>query len=314
MDGRIRWLMGEVDAWREEGIVTEGTAEQIRERYADEADEPSLAVRSFYILGGVLLAGAVFALFAFLRIRDLISEDGWSPWLMFLGFGALWIALGAVARGQWKNTELSDALLVAGLVQVAALVGPDPGPEILFFAAPVIAAAVLLYQHKEAVIPTAALLVLSGTLPAAWERAGWGDDDFQVGMWLLSAVLVLAGTLAWTRLKDLPWRIPGSVIAGAGAALGWTVFSAETLDARVGFTGDTQVLVAIGLAALLGVGLWLKDRALVYVGGLGLTIDIIVFAFDVGDVEWGLATLIVMSVGLLAVATWLRRRRQLLPQ
>lgn len=309
MDSRRRaWLLNEAQGWVDAGIIDAEQRRRIGGHYPEAEVRASLATRTFYVLGGALLGAAVFALWVFLDAQGVIDmDDGRFAWWMFATFAAVWYGIAAfVIR---DNPELGEAFLVAGLIQSTALVGPDPGPDFLFAFAPLAAAAVFVWRMRDAVIPVIALAAFEGATPAALMH--WLEDgDAAVTTWLVVAALAFAGVVVLVRSVAVPWRHIGLAVAAIGAAVGWVALSEETLTANLDWDGAMEAVVAVGLAAVLGVGLLLREPSALYVGGLGLTVDAVVFAFDVGGLNWGLGTLIVLSVGLITAASLLRRHQK----
>ena len=290
-----------------DGLIPDTAWRAIAARYPRDDARPSLAITTFYALGGALLAAAVFALWGVLEINDVLPADGRPVWLFFLAFTALW-AIGGTAAREMGNPELSMALFLAALIQGVALVGPDPGADALFLVPVVFAAGVLTWHGRHAIVATAALVVLEVTGAVALERL-IADDGWSTLTWTLFATASLAAVLVWGRRADIAWRWSLSAVAAAATAIAWIFMVEETVASSFGFDGRHEVFIGLGLGAMLGVGLALRDRAMLYVAGLGLTADAVVFAFDVGGVTWGLVTLIVLSGSLIALATWLRRRQ-----
>lgn len=296
--------------WQSKGMFKSGAFAHIEKTLGPVADEgsPSLAMQSFYAIGGVMLGAASAALYGLLELNNILQGEH-SAWFFFLIFAVLFggVAVGTRMAGQ---AELADALAIATLVPTAIMLGPRPVNDGLYFLPVLLAGAMLAWRHRAHLVPLLSLGVLCVGLPIAlFQTIGddWSLGDQASWAWLATAVLVFAGTIVWTRLQDLKWEMEGLGATTIAAAMAWINVVAEVIEPT--FDGGYEVIIALGLGALIGVGVLLKERVIIFVSGIALAIDAIIFAFDIGGPTTGLIVLLAMAGGLIAVATILRRRK-----
>ncbi len=296
--------------WQQRGLLRDGALTTIESELGPVADEatPSLAMQSFYAIGGVMLGAASAALFALLELNGAMSGAN-SAWWFFLIFAILFsgAAIGTRMAGQ---PELADALAIASLVPIAILMGPEPITDWLYFVPVLACAGIMSWRRDGHLVPLLALGVMSVAIPIAYYNVigdDWTLGDSASWAWLITATAVFAGVVAWTRLSKLRWEMEGLAATTLAVSAAWINVVAEAIEPS--FDGGYEVVIAIGLAVLIGVGLLLKERVIVFVSGIALAIDAIVFAFDVGGPEVGLTVLLLMAGGLIATATLLRRRK-----
>ncbi len=296
-------------------MFKQGAFAHIQKTLGPVADEgsPSLAMQSFYAIGGVMLGAATAALYGLLELNDVLQGDH-SAWFFFLIFAVLFGGI-AVATRMAGQEELGDALAIATLVPTAILMGPRPITDWLYFAPVVFSGAILGWRHKAHLVPLLALGVMSVAIPIAlFQTIGdqWSLGDEASWAWLVVASLVLAGTIVWTRMQELKWEMEGLGATTLAAAIAWITVVTESIEPS--FDGGYEVVIAIGLAVLIGLGVLLKERVIIFVSGIAMAIDAIVFAFDIGGPTTGLLVLLGMAAGLIAVATWMRRRKGQTPR
>lgn len=296
--------MDEARAWADEGLIPSESLPGIEERYAAviRDDEPSLAMRTFYAIGGVLLGAAVFALFAVLQSEGLIAQTQAAAWLLFL---AAAIVLGAIGAGLVLSgrMEVGDAVLLAALLPAVALAGPEaPGTEALALLAPLAAGGVLVWRRHRVEPALGGLLGLEVALPLALGEHLRLSEATGTMLWFLGALAIAAGVV-WLA-RGLAWRPAGVAVATGGLCIGIVAAIAENLPLAT--EGATAAVVGVAFLAVLFLALSLREVAALFVAGHALVIDAVVFAFQLGGPVWGLVALVVLAGGMFATAGRLR--------
>jgi hypothetical protein len=126
-------------------------------------------------------------------------------------------------------------------------------------------------------------------------------------VWLLMASLVFIGTMLSRNYWSLDWANQAAVGATAGVIFSWISVVFSVIEPS--FDGGYETLIALGLAVLIGTGIGLKDPLVTFVAGIALAIDAIIFAFDIGGLTTGLLVLLALAIGLITLASVLRKRR-----
>lgn len=291
--------------WNERGMFKPGAFEHVERELAQTAreDEPSLAMQSFYAVGGLMLGAATAALFGLLQLNDVLGDGETTAWGFFTLFAALLLAAGTalVLSGQ---RDLGEALLLAGVVPVAISIGPRPPLDALWFLPVLVGLGLVAGRHRRRVLPIVGLALALVALPMVLYRSI--EEEPASLFWLLCAATAWLGALAWNRVGSPPWSDEaafGTTLSVAAAWLGVTFTIIEpTFDAA------PEVFLGLALLVLLGVGIVVRQRGVVFAAGAALTVDAIVFAFNVGGPTTGLVVLLALAVGLITAATLLRRR------
>lgn len=317
MSTRRQILLDALDDWHREGSIDEPTWRFLRSRYehappgeldaplapAAEPAEPlasaprekgAFAFDAMQFVGGLLLGAATIALVLYLDVPDANV-----PWVL-LGLAGIGMAAAAAARyglGEAK-AGLTEAALAAGLVPAAVAGGYaiDDGPTLAAAGAAVLAIAAQLLRRGQGPSSVLAAAAFSlGSVAVVFRDIGSEPSLAQAFLWFA----VLSGYLAFLLIqRRIGWT---GVAAGAMAiplTIAWIVLMMQTFDHLESVA--VELLVGLLLAALMGVGIWLSTRALVAAAAAGLTIDAIVFAFDVG----GALTALVVLVTLGGLLVW----------
>lgn len=297
--------------WEAKGMFKPGAFTHIEKSLADIADEPSLAMQSFYAIGGVLLGAATAALYALLEINDLIGDAPTTAWLFFLIWAIVLLGAG-LGTSMTAQKELGDALLLAGLVPTTILLGPTPPlHEALIATAAVLAFGVLALRREAYLLPVVSLALACVAVPVLIFRVlPWdlfGDNDVATWFWLLAALGIWGMMAIWNRVARPQWDDEGAAITTVALGIAWVMTVFEVFDIQT--DGVSEIVIGLGLGALIGAGVLLKERGIIFTAGIGLTIDAIAFAFNVGGPTVGLITLLLLAGGLIAWATVLRRRK-----
>lgn len=322
-------LLGELDAWRREGVLDEATHVLLRSRYenaprSDELDadaihgpgprrgadaetieggsKRSFAADSMQFVGGLLLGAGLVALLVFL---DVGSES--APYVL-LGLGALMVVPAMVGAMRGAPSGLVEAGLSGGLVPILVGVGTaidasrQPGDfgattEVLVpLLVALLTIGILVLRKGEG--PTT--LVAGGGFVFAVAAATLLREDFLFGdptmatrwTWFL-AQLGLAGLLAMWRGKLWTEISLAALVIPATMAF---VLLLEPLSLEaLGY----ELVIAIWLAPILAGGIFLGSRGLVTGAAAGLTIDAVAFAFEIGGP--GTAVVVLLALGGLLV-------------
>ncbi len=297
--------------WEARGMFKPGAFVRIEAELRPAAQTPNLAMQSLYVVGGILLGAATAALYALLQTNDLMSSSQPAAWWYFLVCAILLLGT-ATAVHLLGQHELGDALMLAGMVPLAILLGPDtPGDQEPLRALPFLAAiGILVFRHRAHLLPAVALGLALVALPVFLYRLWAGDaadTDAATQAWLALAASMWGGIMAWNRFGELRWDLEGAALTTAALIAAWVTIVVTVFSP--GFDGGPQIIIALGLGALIGAGILLKERGVIATAAAALTIDAIVFAFDFGGPTVGLLTLVFLAAGLIAVATLLRRRK-----
>lgn len=300
-------LRQEVPAWVDEGLITDQQAQAILERHTaagpPDGERTEWISTLLYGTAAVLLGAAAIA-FIFVGIDPSVKP----PYL--LGIGLTLAAAGVVLdRVNPERDLLADALLAAGLAPLAAgpLEASATNGGALGYGLPAMAlpAAYLVWRRDQPFLPT---LSVVGFTVAAWAT---GYDPLPPEgahppiVWLTMQGLLLVALVALDRVwrdRDAAAPVALGVLALAGSLIPFLV---ETVEIS---SSETVGLVLGGaLLAVLGAGVALRHRGLVYGASIGLAVDAMVFAFDVGGVWLGTGLLVALAVALIWQAELLKR-------
>lgn len=312
-------LRRELDAWHAEGVLDEATYRLLRSRYdhappgeldaplvspggggagaasgrpepvrpGEAEDRRSRAADVTQFVGGLLVGAAMVALVVFLGYDGAAAE---LP-LAMLGGVLLAGAVAAQLRVGETHASLVEAAYAAGLVPlgVAAAMGFDNDAALGPLVLALVVGAHAFKRGRGASIALCAIVFAIGSAAVSMQLF---DDTrgTQPGLWLVLLSGYLALTLVWRRDR---W----SDVSAGLLVLPMTLAYLFLLDQA--FETDStlllEVAVALFLGALFGIGLWLSSRGLVAAAAAGLTIDAIVFAFDLGGA--GTALVVLLALG-----------------
>lgn len=292
--------------WHHRGMFKQGAFEQLKRELGPIAAEgsPGLAMQALYSVGGLMLGAATAALFGLLRLNEVIGDTEGTAWLFFALFAVLLLGVGVVLLFVGQQ-DLGDALLLAGVVPAAITLGPQPPTDALWMLPALVGLGLVFGRHRGYVLPVVGLALTLVTLPVALFRS-LQEEPASI-WWLLGAVSAWAGVLTWNRIRAPSWSdeaAAATTLAVAGAWLGFTFTVIEP-----SFDAGYEVVLGLALLVLLAVGILTRQRGVVFASAAALTVDAIVFAFDIGGPTTGLVVLLALAVGLITTATLLRRRR-----
>lgn len=296
--------------WESKGMFKPGAFASIEKSLAVDSRETSLAMQSFFVVGGILLGAATAALYALLLVNDVFPDTQPAAWNFFLVCAAALLIAG-VTTSLLAQKDLGDALLIAGMVPLGTLLGPEiMGDQEILRAIPVLGAlGIVAFRRAGHLVPALALGLATAALPIFLYRLLEGSDGSEAATsaWLAGAVAAWAGMAAWNHFDRIPWRHEGAVLTTLGAAAAWI---ATTIDIiQPSFDGGYELLLGIGFSVLLGTGILLKQPGIVFAAAAALTVDVIVFAFQFGGPTVGLLTLLGLAAALITTAILLRRRK-----
>ncbi len=224
MSGRIQWLHGEIEAWLRDGLIAPDLAERLRGRYPPSGrGSRSAALIGFAVLGALLLGGGIILLLAH-NWSDLSRPMRTAIALAPLVAAQL-LALAGALRGAdgpaWREGigvfwTLTIGAAIAMVGQIYNLSGSYDAFMLtwLLLALPVVH---LLRSSLSAV------LCVAGAL--AWTAPHAGDLPRVLGYWPLTlavAPLLLRGSrrgVFTSGLALLRWALTASIFAGLGLTL-----------------------------------------------------------------------------------------------
>lgn len=289
-------LAEEVPGWIQEGIVTDEQAQRLLDRYHADASHPvddeeeGWASHLLYGTAGALLGAAALA---FILVGLDPAE---ARWPLLLSGGALLgvgVALDLVLP---VRRLLAQASMAASLIPMAASV-MDQGFELGMWATMAVAAGLIVWQHRSRFVPAfsvVAYAVASGAgtfeLVSDGAQAAW--------LWFAMIAALGVGTVLVDRLlRDEDGVTPVALAVGALAISLLPVFL-QGVDIQ----DSENVELALGgvMALVMTAGLGLKHRGVVVGAAVVLTIDAVVFAFDVGGAFLGTGVLLALA----AVMVW----------
>jgi len=312
-------LIEALGAWRAAGDIDDETHERLARRvtgepvvaYAPRAEASALGeasaaegvqaprvgrgfgADSMQFVGGLLVGAGLVALVIFLDVGEDVGQ-----WL-FLGIGVT-VILGAVllhfSAGESRRS-LIDAAFAVGFVPLGVgatqeiFQADSPLPALLAFAT-ALGVHVLLQGRGPATFLATACASLA-SLGAVLQF--FDDIDATAAMiWLLLLLGYLALALIWRRES---WSAASAGALVIPISIAFIMFLVDAL----GDPDSVAVEISLGLllGALLGVGIWLGVRALVASAAGALTIDAVVFAFDIGGP--GTAVVVLLALGGLLV-------------
>jgi hypothetical protein len=312
MDRReARTALRLADEWHKQRLLPSASLETLRARYSAAAagTGESFGTGVLYGLGGVLLGAAAFALLFLLEENGIISDsERVAPWL-FLAWGLFWAAAAFSTDLGLRKLELGDAFHVAALVAITASGIPRADELWLWAFAMAYALAVVAYRRERWMLPVLALIAFNvAVVSFVWGRLERTSDELAMAAWFALAAAQLATLVLQGRIARRPWSATAIGLATlllAGTFLGFYFETAD--DSLPQFAGDAEVYVAVLMAALMAVGLWLKEKGMVLACALVVAIDAIVFAFDVGELIGGLIAILAVAGLLIWQAGSLRR-------
>lgn len=313
-------LLEALDAWRAEGALDDDTWRFLRSRYenapgADELDAPldhvgrtppsetshaatraprpkGFAADAMQFVGGLLVGAGLVALVVFFDIAE--REAGWA----MAALGALLLV--PASLGAWRGAPhgLVEAGLAGALVPLsvgaATAMGQDDIVLPLLVAAVTVAITALRRGEGASVLTAAASFTLAMAAATIGQERLLGEEVLpQRWAWLISLLAYAAFLLLW-RTRTWVSVTLGLLVAPLAGAFAVILDAMDTLTS-VG----AELVMGAFLGALLAVGIALRVRGLVAGAAAALTIDALVFAFDVGGP--GTAVVVLLALGGLLV-------------
>lgn len=318
MTSRRAILLEALDEWRREGAIDEDAWRFLRSRYenapAGELDAPldgaapearladaieeerkgGFALDAMQFVGGLLLGAAAIALVIYLEV-----ETDAVPWVL-VGLGAAGVGAAAAVHlllGE-ERSGLTEAALAGGLVPAAVSAGyaiaeADPLAGLVAVALAVVGQVLRGGRGPSTLVAAAAFSL--GSAAVIVEDVTNEPGTARALAWLAALLGYTALALAFRRQRWSGVAVGAMVIP---LVIAWIALLGLTFDGLESVT--LELLVGAFLAALLAVGVWLGVRGLVAAAAAGLTIDAIVFAFDVG----GPGTALVLLLALGGLLVW----------
>lgn len=292
------------DAWVQEGLVTPEQAERIRARHplaeGGATGEGGVATL-LYGAAGVLLGAAGIALIA-------VSLDIESAQVPLALVAAAFFGAALAVRFLLHKEMLADALLVAVLPPAVACGFGDA--EAFTIVGVVASVGLFLWRRASGFVPTLAVIAFSVAAPVASGRlteatlgAGAQADTF-MWLWVMAQLAFLIGVVLVDRLVTRKDEVAPTALAVIGLAASVIGFLASAMDLESEAVEVGLGVVMLGAAIL---GAMLRHRGLVLGGAVALSIDAIVFGFDVGGPYVGTLTLVVVAGVLIWQAEVVKR-------
>ncbi|MFA5860208.1 MAG: hypothetical protein WDA16_00795 [Candidatus Thermoplasmatota archaeon] len=304
-------VLAELDKWHGEGLISADHHATLRARsLADPSlDAPAAPSRQergtqaanwLQLVGGLLLGAAMVALVSFL---DMPTDQ--AP-IALLALGAA-AALGGITlylRQRDARVGLADAALAAGLValSVSPFIGDEAGRSVYGLVTMGLAVGALLVRRGQgplAVLSGAAFTL--GSLAATRPEFFGNATDYAALEWWAS---LLGFSFVLLVFRRETWSNVASGLMMGPHAIAFIMW----LDAA-GLRGSRNVELAVGgyFALALTLGIWLGVRGLVAGAAAALTIDAVVFAYDLGGAGNALVLLLVLGGVLVWQAEFIRR-------
>jgi uncharacterized membrane protein YidH (DUF202 family) len=289
-------LKDEVPDWVAEGIIDEGQAQRILERYETGSigEEASRARTLLYATAAVLLGAAGIAL-----VFVGLDPDPVQPWLAAtaVGFVAAGVGLHALRP---ERDLLVDALLAAALapLAVATFEPTVANATTVAYGVPTLALAVayLGWRREQPFLPT--LAVVGFTAASGGTMFNAVDAEATAALaWLVTQLGLLGLVLGLDRFTldgEETTPVALATVAVAGSLIPFLV---ETVGAEQAET--VQLVIGAVMVVALGAGLWLEHRGLLAGAAVALGIDAIAFSFTVGGVWLGTGVLVALAAALI---------------
>ena len=278
-------------------------------------------------LGGSLLAAAAIAavllLFPQPTYNGVFDQDAWlrREVLQAWTLGALGIVGAGIGFGLFyrtRNRDLADAFLVAALTCLASMGMPSQSAGRFLAPVGLVATVAIPLLRRGAVV--AALSGFGFALAAfrtydVWFGAPFtfnlGDRRLGASLWLALAALHLAA-VAWGRIGlGAKWLTLALGVEAVAVVPAIVAFAGDVLDpGRSAFHqyGGTEILIALAESGLLAFAILRREAPLLVAAAFVISVDAVVFAFDVGGQKFGVVSLLVVSAAVLGLGTVLRKR------
>jgi hypothetical protein len=333
-------ILRELDAWLADGLITSEQHARLRARIeaqraaalpprADAAlgiahpiapDAPAaagtrgerrgaMAVDWLQFVGGLLLGAALVALVAYLVPANSARTNTDTPRaLLLFGLGVFAIGVGIAAymalSRQGRAPGLGDAAMAAGLVplSISAFGLVDAKLQWLAYLAALAPVAVHVVRRGQGPLAVLAGAAFALITFAASEFGLFSGNAKDPGAYVwLGALLAYGAFMLTTRRETWTTVTLGLYVAPLAGSFARILSDSGIADSRT-----IELLMGAFLAAILGVGVLLQNRGLVAGAAAGLTIDAVVFAFDLGGPLPALVLLLVLGGLLVWQAEFLR--------
>lgn len=299
--------------WHNEGLISKTSMAKLEARYADDAGpevgHPNRVDEGFSRMAVTLLAGAAWVLTAAILAGPAIA--GAEP----MAFGIVGI-IGAGLAGAgsfllWRLAgadEYAEALGVTAILlfATAGFAFGSEGLEVFTFIAAAMFLALPWLPQKTGLIASHGALLSLGLWIMAFMFAEMGDAAVVVGF-VLSLLLVASMLLVPRLVTARDWTPIGdaSFLAAVALIVMAVWFSVDTLGLDDSYA--IELFVGFIAALCIGAGYFFGSRPVLLAGVLGLSVDAVVFGFDIG-VFAGIPMLLLVSGALVFLAIWSQRR------
>lgn len=221
---QVRWLMGEVERWERDGVVTGEVALRLRKRYEGlESAGAQRAVTAFSVLGALLIGAGLLLLLAH-NWSDLprYARTACSllPLLMAQGLGWFGLRAGREGTGWREAVGLFWFLSIGGAVAMISQIYHLPGSFDRFILVWAVLALPVPWLMRSSV---AAVFYLAAISAWAMERVDHGHDE--LWYWALLAGLVPLLISNWRSCRHgalaslLWWGVALALGLGTGLTL-----------------------------------------------------------------------------------------------
>jgi uncharacterized membrane protein len=313
MASKESWLLQEAGSWRREGLIDEAAHQELNRRYAAAGEDESGVIRWFlYILGGIVLFLGVFFIFA--QFWDHLNDTSKFAILLLLSLIAMAAGGTLALLARWRPVSdvglaVGAGLLLFSFVYVDSDFDRWTGGEVVAVAVGfALGVALAAYGHRgRTAIAGVGPIVYFATF-TFFESFGPQTEAGLKAMfsWLLASALVWVASeaLIWSARSSLRVH-PPSVRAAAFVTALFSIpallaFVFNVIEPQDTWTG-ILLLAALALA-LGGTGVAFRLPELVVVGGVALVGDALWAGFDKGDLLGTSVVLVVVAVGLIALA------------
>lgn len=298
-------LPREITTWVDEGLITEGQAQEILERYDTSTHAPrkgeGWASSLLYGTASVLLGAAAIA---FVLVG--LEPSPAAPWLFGLGLGLA--AFGGLAHIVFEDRALlGDALLAAALFPLAgAVIDTGEVAQAWWFAAATVALGTVYLgvRYRGPFLSVLAVIGISVALgAAAFTGSFFTPEEDALTAWMLAQVLLLGAVIGVDRFRRVDPQAGPTAWALAALWVSLILFFWDIVGLET-----EGMLLAVGaiLTALLVGGSYASDRGLMLGAGACLGIVAVWFAFAVGGIVLGTGLLIALAAMLIWQAEHLR--------
>lgn len=273
-----------------------------------------------HALGGALLAAAAIAAVLVLfpddhtRYERTQMLQAWTLGAMGAGGAGIGLALLYTSR----NRDLADAFLVAGLACLAMAGMPSDDAGRVLAPLAMAAAVALPIVRRGSMLAALAGLAFAAAAFRTFdlhfqEDTGYGASDLGLTLWLLVAALHAAAIAAGVWMLRQRWLSLALAAEAIAIVLPVVLFIDDVLEpsGRSPFFDDyggTEILLALVESVFVAAAILRREAPLLVAAAFVISIDAVVFAFDVGGQEAGVVSLLLVAGAVLGLGTLLRNR------